>query len=41
MVSNFAGTKPEGLRLGLPVQATFEDVTPEISLVRFVVDDKR
>jgi uncharacterized OB-fold protein len=41
IVSNFAGKKPEGLRMGLPLRATFEDVTPEISLVRFTVDDKR
>jgi uncharacterized OB-fold protein len=41
IVSNFAGIKPEGLRMGLPVRATFEDVTPDISLVRFAVDDKR
>jgi len=41
IVSNFAGKAPEGLRLGLPLRATFEDVTPEISLVRFAADDKQ
>jgi hypothetical protein len=41
VVSNFAGKRPEGLRLGLPMRVVFEDVTPEISLARFVVDDVR
>jgi hypothetical protein len=35
VVSNFAGPVPDGLRTGLPLRATFDDVTPEISLVRF------
>lgn len=35
VVGNFAGGLPEGARLGMPMHAVFEDVTPEISLVRF------
>ena len=36
VVSNFAGATPPGLRTGLPLRAVFDDVTAEISLVRFV-----
>lgn len=35
VVSNFAGGLPPDARLGMPMQAVFDDVTPEISLVRF------
>lgn len=35
VVSNFAGPTPPDLRTGLPLVAVFDDVTPEISLVRF------
>jgi uncharacterized OB-fold protein len=38
IVSNFAGETPDGLHLGLRLKAVFDDVTPEVSLVRFVVD---
>ena len=41
IVSNFAGELPVALKMGTPVRATFDDVTPEISLVRFVFDDAR
>jgi len=36
IVSNFAGPAPEGLHMGMPLRAVFDDVTPEVSLVRFV-----
>jgi hypothetical protein len=35
MVSWLAGVKPDELRLGMPVEVAFEDVTPEISLPKF------
>ena len=36
IVSNFAGTVPDNLHLGMPLRAVFDDVTPEVSLARFV-----
>ena len=36
LVSNFFGTAPQDLYSGMPLKAVFEDVTHEISLVRFV-----
>jgi hypothetical protein len=35
MVSWLTGVKPDELRLGMPVEVAFEDVTPEISLPKF------
>lgn len=35
IVSNFAGAIPEGLHLGMPLRAVFDDVTDAVSLVRF------
>jgi uncharacterized OB-fold protein len=35
IVSNFAGALPTEARMGLPMEAVFDDVTPEVSLVRF------
>jgi len=36
LVSNFFGKAPQALYSGMPLKAVFEDVTNEISLVRFV-----
>jgi uncharacterized OB-fold protein len=36
VLGNFAGETPAGLRMGMALRAVFEDVTPEISLARFV-----
>lgn len=35
VISNFAGPAPQGLRTGLALKAFFDDVTADISLVRF------
>ncbi len=35
LVSNMRGMDPADLRIGLPVEAVFEAVTPEVTLVRF------
>ena len=35
LTTNIVGCEPEAVRIGMPVQATFEDVTEEISLVMF------
>lgn len=35
MATNLLSCPPEKLRIGLPVEATFEDVTPEVTLVKF------
>jgi len=35
VAGNFAAYIPEDVRMGMPMQAVFEDVTPAISLVRF------
>ena len=37
IVSNFAGPVPDKLRSGMALKAVFYDVTPEVSLVRFVI----
>lgn len=39
VVGNFAGSRPANLRTGMQLRAVFEDVTPEVSLVRFVVTE--
>lgn len=36
VVSNFGGPPPEGVQSGMALRAVFDDVTPEVSLVRFV-----
>jgi uncharacterized OB-fold protein len=41
VVSSFAGARPEGVRMGMPLRVVFEDVTPEISLARFVADTEQ
>lgn len=35
LVSNVVGVEPGALRVGLPVEVVFEDVTPDVSLPRF------
>jgi uncharacterized OB-fold protein len=35
MVSWLTDVKPEDLALGLPVEVTFDDVTPEVTLPKF------
>ncbi|HKZ50432.1 MAG TPA: Zn-ribbon domain-containing OB-fold protein [Dehalococcoidia bacterium] len=35
MTSNIIGCKPEEVRVGMPVEATFEDVNEEVALVMF------
>jgi uncharacterized OB-fold protein len=35
LFSNPVGIGPRALRIGLPVQAVFEDITPEITLLKF------
>jgi hypothetical protein len=35
MTSNVVGAGPEKLRVGMPLQAVFEDVTDSVTLVRF------
>lgn len=35
VVSNFAAGRPEGVHAGMRLEAVFDDVTPEVSLVRF------
>ena len=35
LTTNTVGCEREAVRIGMPVQATFEDVTEEISLVMF------
>lgn len=35
MVTNIVGCPVEAVQVGMPVEAAFEDVTPEISLVKF------
>jgi uncharacterized OB-fold protein len=35
MTTNIVGCAPEDVRIGMPVKATFEDVTPEVTLVMF------
>jgi uncharacterized OB-fold protein len=33
--TNITGCKPEAVRIGMPVVVTFDDVTPEITLIKF------
>jgi uncharacterized OB-fold protein len=35
LTTNITGCKPEEVRVGMPVVATFDDVTPEMTLVKF------
>lgn len=35
MATNLLGCPPEALRIGLPVEAAFDDVTSEVTLVKF------
>ena len=35
MTTNIIGAQPEDLAIGLPVQVTFEDITPDIALPKF------
>lgn len=35
MISNLVHHKPEQLKIGAPVEAVFEDVTPELTLIKF------
>jgi uncharacterized OB-fold protein len=35
LTANILGCAPEDVRIGMPVQASFEDVTPEITLIQF------
>jgi uncharacterized OB-fold protein len=36
LISNFAGGIPEGARAGMPLRVVFDDVSPELTLPRFV-----
>jgi uncharacterized OB-fold protein len=36
MLSNVVGCPPERVTIGMPVSVTFDEVTPEITLPRFV-----
>ena len=35
MMTNIVGCAPDAVRIGMPVEVTFEDVTPEITLAKF------
>ena len=35
MTTNLVGIAPEDVRIGMGVRAVFEDVTPEVTLVKF------
>jgi hypothetical protein len=35
LTTNITGCKPEDVRVGMPVVAAFDDVTPEMTLVKF------
>jgi uncharacterized OB-fold protein len=35
LMSNVVGSSPEQVRIGMPVEVVFEDVTPEITLPKF------
>jgi hypothetical protein len=35
MLSGFAGGEPGNITIGMPVEVTFDDVTPEISMPVF------
>lgn len=35
MLSNVIGTKPENVKIGMPVEVVFDDVSPEFTLPKF------
>lgn len=35
MLTNIVGCDPKGVTIGMPVEVTFEDVTPEVTLPKF------
>jgi uncharacterized OB-fold protein len=35
LTTNITGCKPQEVRVGMPVVATFDEVTPEVTLVKF------
>lgn len=35
LVTNITGCKPADVRVGMPVEPVFEDVTPEVTLLKF------
>ena len=35
MMTNVVGCPPEDVRIGMPVEVVFEDVTPEVALAKF------
>ena len=35
ITTNITGCKPDAVRIGMPVIATFDDVTPDMTLVKF------
>lgn len=35
IISNFIGSTPESMKMGMPVKALFDDVTDQVTLVRF------
>ena len=35
LTTNIVGCPPEAVRCGMPVQVSFDDVTPEVTLVKF------
>lgn len=35
MTANILGCPPEAVKIGMPVRVSFEDVTPEVTLVQF------
>jgi uncharacterized OB-fold protein len=35
LTTNMVGCKPEEVKVGMPVEAVFEDVTPEVTLIKF------
>src|SRR5690242_21497656 len=35
VMTNVVGCTPDAVRIGLPVEAVFEDVTPEVTLLKF------
>lgn len=38
LTTNIVGCTPEAVRIGMPVVAVFDDVTPEVTLVKFAPD---
>jgi hypothetical protein len=35
LMTNIVGCAPDAVRIGLPVEVVFEDVTPEVTLAKF------